>query len=203
MGHIKRIDCYLLLYKLTSTVTIFMKTQMSYSPLKAWQHFAEVIVPWFIRPMSCVVEATAGGLLTAPGCPSKELRVSRNDTANKMLPLLSSASSIREQQPEENTQDLITKLAREGIIYCNVKLEMLERRSQNSWSEASPCSWKCIVYCMASTACHFNSREFALQCVYFATESPFIFSKLTFVSETLILYHIWCMVTHCILDFHF
>lgn len=90
---------------------IFMNTQMPFPPLKAWQHFTKVIVPWFIRPMSCVLEATAGRLLTAPGSPSKELRVNHIDTVNKMLPLLSSASPMRvKQQPGENMQYITTKL---------------------------------------------------------------------------------------------
>lgn len=82
---------------------VFMKTQMPFPPLKSRQLFAKVIVPWFIRPMSCVLEATAGRLLTASGCPSKEQRVNHRNTKNKMLPLLSSAFPMRvNQQPKVN-----------------------------------------------------------------------------------------------------
>lgn len=49
-----------------------MNSRMPLPSLMAKQLFAKVIVPWFIRPMSCVLAATAGRLLTAPGCPSKE-----------------------------------------------------------------------------------------------------------------------------------
>lgn len=39
---------------------------------KSRQLFVKVFVAWFIRPMSSVLETTAGRLLAAPGCPSKE-----------------------------------------------------------------------------------------------------------------------------------
>lgn len=88
---------------------VFMKTKMPFPPLKARQLFAKVIVAWFIRPMSCVLEATAGRLLTAPGCPSKEQRVNHRDTKNKMLPLLSSASPTKvNQQPRMNMENIVT-----------------------------------------------------------------------------------------------
>lgn len=87
-----------------------MNTQMPCPPLKAWQLFAKVIVHWFIRFMSCVLEATAGRLLTAPGCPSREQRVNHTDTKNKMLPPLSSESPMRlNQQPRVNTKEIFTK----------------------------------------------------------------------------------------------
>lgn len=97
-----------------------MNTQMPFPPLKARQLFAKVIVPWFIRPMSCVLEATAGRLLTAPGCPSKEQRVNHRDTKNKMLPRLSSASPMRvNQQPRVNMEDVISKPAHKMYYFMN------------------------------------------------------------------------------------
>lgn len=95
---------------------------MPFPPLKARQLFTKVIVPWFIRPVSCVLEATAGRLLTAPGCPSTEQRVNHRDTKNKMLPLLSSASPMRvNQQPRVNMEDFVTKpVHKEHYIMINV-----------------------------------------------------------------------------------
>lgn len=87
-----------------------MNTHMPFPPLKAWQLFAKVIVPCFIRPMSCVSQATAGRLLTAPGCPSKEQRVNQRDTKNKMLPLLSSAPPVRVYQ-QRGVEDIVSKLS--------------------------------------------------------------------------------------------
>lgn len=104
----------------TKVMCVFMNTQMPFPPLKARQLFAKVIVLCFIRPMSCVLEATAGRLLTAPGCPSKEQRVNHGDTKNKMLPLLSSASPMRvNQQPRVNLEDIVIKPAHKVYYSIN------------------------------------------------------------------------------------
>lgn len=60
-----------------------------FPPLNSRQLFAKVIVTWFIRPMSCVLEATAGRLLTAPGFHSKEQSESQKYTKNASISELS------------------------------------------------------------------------------------------------------------------
>lgn len=89
--------------------------------IKARQLFTKVIVPCFIRPMSCVLEATAGRLLTASGCPRIEQKVDHRDTKNKMLQLLSFSASLMmvNQQPRVKMEEIITKPAHEVYYSIN------------------------------------------------------------------------------------
>lgn len=81
---IQKKDCSYCLSSLENTkVCVFMNTQISFPPVKSRQLFVKVFVAWFIRPMSCVLEATAGRLLKALGCLGKEQGDNHKNTKEK------------------------------------------------------------------------------------------------------------------------